>query len=145
MNDSSSFASSDGLSFILEESSDDEHISKYVLDNDTDKRALELIMKLRQVREEKRAFELGMIMKACIILHNMIVEDERDSYDLAFEYDDVEDSILVPIVRQDTHLCYAVYLCRVVQIRDPELHARLQSDLKQEIWRRHTARQESQP
>ena len=35
---------------------------------------------------------LGMIMKACIILHNMIVEDERDSYDLSFEYDDVEDN-----------------------------------------------------
>jgi len=37
--------------------------------------------------------ELGMIMKVCIILYNMIVEDERDSYDLAFEYEDVEDSI----------------------------------------------------
>jgi len=37
--------------------------------------------------------ELGMIMKACIILHNMIVEDERDLYDLAFEYEDVEGSI----------------------------------------------------
>jgi len=55
MNDFSSSASSDGLSFILEESSDDEHILKYVLDNDNDKRALELIMKRRQVREEKRA------------------------------------------------------------------------------------------
>ena len=31
-----------------------------------------------------------MIMKAGIILHNMIIEDERDSYDLSFEYDDVE-------------------------------------------------------
>ena len=55
MNYSSSSASSDGLSFILEKSSDDKHILKYVLDNDNDKRALELIMKLRQVREEKRA------------------------------------------------------------------------------------------
>jgi len=40
-----------------------------------------------------------MIMKACIILHNMIVEDERDLYDLSFVYDHVEDSILEPIVR----------------------------------------------
>ena len=85
-----------------------------------------------------------MIMKACIILHNMMVEDERDSYDLAFEYKDVEDRIPKPIVRRDPHPCYAAYLRRVVQIRDPELHARLQSDLKQQIWRRHTARQGSQ-
>jgi len=84
--------------------------------------------------------ELGMIMKACIILHNMIVEDERDSYDLAFEYEDVEGSIPQPIVQRHHHPCYAAYLRRVAQIRDPELHARLQYDLKQEIWRRHTAR-----
>ena len=38
--------------------------------------------------------ELGMIMKACVILHNMLVEDERDSCDLAFDYDDVEDNTL---------------------------------------------------
>jgi len=42
MNDISSSALSDGLSFILEESSDDEHILKYVLNNDNDKRTLEL-------------------------------------------------------------------------------------------------------
>ena len=32
--------------------------------------------------------EFGMIMKAYTILHNMIVEDEHDSYDLAYDYDD---------------------------------------------------------
>ena len=52
---SSSSSSSDGLSFILEESSDDEKILKYVLDNENEKRALELVKKLRQLREEKRA------------------------------------------------------------------------------------------
>ena len=44
----------------------------------------------------------------------MIVEDERDSYDLAFKYEDVEDSIPEPIVRQDLHPCYGAYLRRVV-------------------------------
>jgi len=57
----------------------------------------------------------------------------------------VEDSILEPIVRRDHHPCYATYFHRVVQICNPELHARLQSDLKQEIWTRHTARQGLQP
>jgi len=55
VNDSSSSSSSDELSFILEESSNDEHILKYVLDNDNDKSTLELIMKLKQAREEMRA------------------------------------------------------------------------------------------
>jgi len=77
--------------------------------------------------------ELGMIMKACVILHNMIVEDERDSYDLAFEYKDVEGSIPQPVVWRDRHPYYAAYLRRVAQIRDPEFHPRLQYDLKQEI------------
>ena len=62
-------------------------------------------------------------MKACIILHNMIVEDERDSYDLAFEYEDVEGSIPEPVVRRDHHPRYAAYLRRVAHIRDPEFHA----------------------
>ena len=44
--------------------------------------------------------ELGMIMKACVILHNMIV-------DLAFDYDDVEDNTLQPNVQQGHHPCYA--------------------------------------
>ena len=36
--------------------------------------------------------ELGMIIKACLILHNMIVVDERDLYDLTYDYDDVKDN-----------------------------------------------------
>jgi len=72
-------------------------------------------------------------MKTCIIVHNMIVGDERDSYDFVFDYDHVEDSIPKPNVRQDHHSCYAVYLHRVAQIRDPDIHARLKLDLMQEI------------
>ena len=34
--------------------------------------------------------EIGIIIRACIILHNMIVEDEHDNYELAFDYDVVE-------------------------------------------------------
>ena len=52
---SSSSSSSDGLSFILDESSDDEQIFAHVHENEKEKRALELIMKLTQLREGKRA------------------------------------------------------------------------------------------
>jgi len=47
--------SSDGLSFTLEESSADALILEHVLDNDTDKKTLEIIMRLRQATEEKKA------------------------------------------------------------------------------------------
>ena len=60
--------------------------------------------------------KLGMIMKACVILHNMIFKDERDSYDLAFDYDYVEDSTPEPNVGREHHPCYAAYLRRVVQV-----------------------------
>jgi len=43
--------------------------------------------------------ELGMIMKACVILHNMIVEDECDSYGLTFDNGHVEGTTLEPNVR----------------------------------------------
>jgi len=89
--------------------------------------------------------ELGMIMKACVILHNMIVEDERDSYGLAFDYELVEGTTPEPTVRWDHHPCYAAYLRKVVQVHNPEQHARLQSDLIEEIWSRQLARQTSHP
>ena len=79
--------------------------------------------------------ELGMIMKACVILHNMIIKDKRDSCDLVFDDDHVEDSIPNPNVQHDHHSFYTAHLCRLIQIRDPERHARLQLNLMQEIWR----------
>ena len=36
--------------------------------------------------------DLTLIMKACIILHHMIVKDELDFYGLAFDNKDVEGS-----------------------------------------------------
>ena len=39
---------------------------------------------------------LKNIMKACIILHNMIVEEERDSY-LDYTFDDKPSVIIYPV------------------------------------------------
>jgi len=50
--------------------------------------------------------EIGIIMRASVILHNMIVEDEQDNYGLAFDYDVVEGTVLQSIVNHDHHPCY---------------------------------------
>ena len=38
------------------------------------------------------------IMKACIILHNMIVEDERNANELDFTYDTIEESPTATVI-----------------------------------------------
>ena len=83
---------------------------------------------------------MSLIMKACVILHNMIVEDERDSYDLAFDYEHVDGTTPEPTVRRNVHPCYETYLRRTMEVRDPETHARLQTDLVEEMWNRHRRR-----
>ena len=68
--------------------------------------------------------DLGMIMKACVILHNMIVEDKCDSYGLAYDYKHVDGTTFEPNVQWDHRPCYAAYLCRVAQVQNPDnIHA----------------------
>ena len=43
-------------------------------------------------------------MGACVIFHNMIAKDERDNYELAFDYDVVKSTAPEPIVNPDDHL-----------------------------------------
>jgi len=52
---SSSSSSSDGLSFILKKSNDDVTILNYALDNKTNIKILELVMRLKQGSQEKKA------------------------------------------------------------------------------------------
>jgi len=78
-----------------------------------------------------------------VILHNMIVEDERDNYELAFDYDVVEGTTLEPIVNHDHHPCYETCFQRSKEIRDPDVHTALQADLIEEIWNRNLARRRS--
>jgi len=77
--------------------------------------------------------EIGVVMRACVILHNMIVEDERDNYELAFDYNVVEESAPPPTVTHERHSCYETYFQRTAVIRDPQTHARLHEDLMEEI------------
>ena len=76
--------------------------------------------------EEK---DTGVIMKACVILHDMIVEDEQDNYELALDYNVVEGTATEPIVNHELHLFYKMYFQRSKEVRDPDAHAALQADL----------------
>nr|XP_023895246.1 uncharacterized protein LOC112007173 [Quercus suber] len=75
------------------------------------------------------------IMMACIILHNMIVEDEQHTYLGAndFDYDQIDDNGPEPVSHNPT--------CNLMQfieshnsIRDRGIHSQLQADLVEHLW-----------
>ena len=79
--------------------------------------------------------KIGKIMRACIILHNMIVENERDGYiryDISeFEEGDVTRSSEVETERP-TNL-NNMFPNRN-DLRDRQIHERLKNDLIENIW-----------
>ena len=79
-------------------------------------------------------------MRASVILHNIIVEDEQDNYELAFDYDVVEGTVPEPIVNHNHHPCYETHFQRSKEIRDPDPYVALQEDLIDEIWKPNLAR-----
>jgi hypothetical protein len=76
-------------------------------------------------------------MNACIIMHNMIVEDERDKDDEANEvrrYDDVREEVRPS--RAPTHELQE-FLQIHHAINDRGIYSQLQEDLMQHLWQRH--------
>ncbi|KAK9067688.1 hypothetical protein SSX86_011799 [Deinandra increscens subsp. villosa] len=88
------------------------------------------------IRGPSRMFKVKVltnIMKACIILHNMIIEDERDnSDDDDFEYDQVDD--VLPELSHDHTTEFMEFIERHHQIRDSSTHHQLQEDLIEHQW-----------
>jgi len=79
--------------------------------------------------------EIDVIMRACVILHNMIIEDECDNYKLAFDYDVEQESAPLLTVSHERYPCYKTYFQRTTVICDPQTHARLQADLMEKIMK----------
>ncbi|XP_033137263.1 putative nuclease HARBI1 [Brassica rapa] len=81
--------------------------------------------------------KIGKIMRACIILHNMIVEDERDGYSLVdvSEFDHgnshVDFTYSTDIPSNITNMMDARS-----RIRNRQMHQQLKDDLVEHIWRR---------
>jgi hypothetical protein len=81
---------------------------------------------------------LNDIMKACIILHNMIIEDERDSNEVQEDddYEQVPESIPIPVSREPT-IEVQNFIQSHIRIRNRETHSQLQADLVEHLWQLH--------
>ena len=82
------------------------------------------------IREPARSWSLAHIsniMKTCIILHNMIVEDERDSYKrhVNIENYDTSSYSVSPSYNRGDIASDHVYISRISEIYDLSMHTQL--------------------
>jgi hypothetical protein len=75
---------------------------------------------------------LGLIMHVCIILHNMIIDDERDG-DYDENYHTVT-SIVAPPVNYEAPASLKSILQREVYLTSGMMFSNLQSDLIEHVW-----------
>ncbi|XP_074321996.1 uncharacterized protein LOC141659144 [Apium graveolens] len=88
--------------------------------------------------------DFARIMRACIILHNMIVEDERDTHATPFgplpSYDDIENGLSQSKLGEEPFAPYEDYVQKNIRIRDKPKHRQLQADLVDLISQFHITR-----
>jgi len=84
--------------------------------------------------------DLWYIMQACVILHNMIIEDERDEED-DFNYHQEGIPVLQPVDYQSRNpLVLEDFLKIHDEIEDRSSHERLRDDLVEHLWAIHSSR-----
>jgi hypothetical protein len=78
---------------------------------------------------------LNKIMKACIILHNMIVEDECNTY-LEYVYDNAPTAVIPPIkiTRDGTSISFSDFLNNYEFMKDSSIHFQLRNNLIKHQW-----------
>lgn len=79
---------------------------------------------------------LKEIMTACIILHNMIVEDERDENQEPTTYDTHDEIPTVEVSHERTPQLLE-FIEANHRIRDKQVHSKLQEDIIQHLWTLH--------
>lgn len=80
---------------------------------------------------------MGKIMKTCIILHNMIVEDERDNYANYADERAFHDANVASVENSaytTGHQSINVYVANRTRLRDSETHVALKKDLIENVW-----------
>ncbi|XP_062099775.1 uncharacterized protein LOC133805616 [Humulus lupulus] len=75
------------------------------------------------------------IMTSCIIMHNMIIEDERDVNATIEERVDVQNPEVEMLGDDDTR--FQEFLARHKKIRDKEAHIELRNTLIEHLWDEH--------
>jgi len=76
------------------------------------------------------------IIYACFILHNMIVEHKRDTYQNNIDYDSVSNNTSTFEVFLGAHPnIRSTYLQRRAQLDEKQKHYQLQADLAEHIWK----------
>jgi hypothetical protein len=93
------------------------------------------------LRRPTRLYEQGdleNIMLACIILHNMIIEDEKDIEDDSFDLNEEAtiSTVQPSTITQGHDPVMEEVLQRNTDICDREAHKQLQSDLIDHIWQK---------
>ncbi|XP_050918329.1 uncharacterized protein LOC127135730 [Lathyrus oleraceus] len=93
------------------------------------------------IRGPSRAWHMDTLkhtIYACIILHNMIVEDERHTYggNFDYSYDNVDINNSTTETFSGPHPNLATRLQRRASIQEKQVHRKLQGDLVEYIWER---------
>ncbi|XP_019100941.1 PREDICTED: uncharacterized protein LOC104789665 [Camelina sativa] len=81
--------------------------------------------------------DLAMIMRSCIILHNMIVEDERDTYAqhwTDYDHSEASGSSTPQPFSTEVLSAFANHVRARCQLRDLNVHHEFQADLVKHIW-----------
>ena len=77
---------------------------------------------------------LRSIMKACIILHNMIVEEERGRY-MDYMYHQTPGAIITPVeISRNGSISFEEYINNYLSLKDLEMHHQLRRDLIKHQW-----------
>ncbi|KAL6178744.1 hypothetical protein ACLB2K_050262 [Fragaria x ananassa] len=90
---------------------------------------------------------LQKIMKACVIMHNMIIEDERteriafnDHAILARQYVELDEQFEDLLVSRNHTIEFEEFISNHLAIRDRGTHSMLQADLVELLWQLHMTR-----
>nr|XP_012575094.1 uncharacterized protein LOC101504036 [Cicer arietinum] len=86
------------------------------------------------IRGPARSWHMKILKRtiyACIILHNMIIEDERHTYggDFDYFYDNMDSNVSTTETRNGHHPNLVTRLQRRASIREKRDHQQLQTDL----------------